>query len=305
MPIPFAGRQKNNVWQLVLQPCVFALLFFAGIQPAFFSIGLAAWQFGSAALFGLLLGALALLLPGGLRSCAIGMNVFLAGMALWAMAAQWRAQRAAGFPGGWIYLFYYDRVMAVLTIAFACYLFLCLPRLLLPTERLGAAPQQGFASFFHIAGVGLLCFHCLVLFYSFFLARQSVGMAAIPNLVPFRSIKKLLAEMHAMPWLAYENIVNLAGNVLLFFPLGFFLRGLLRQKTWLALLLPSLFSLLMELLQYLLRIGFAEMDDLLLNTLGAGVGVLTAILFEALRTKRTQGAERSIFAPVSASQKAP
>jgi len=61
-------------------------------------------------------------------------------------------------------------------------------------------------------------------------------------------------------------------NVLLFIPFGVLLR-LLGINTWLVLLMGFAFSCSIELLQYLLKLGLCELDDVFHNTLGTLIGI--------------------------------
>lgn len=62
-------------------------------------------------------------------------------------------------------------------------------------------------------------------------------------------------------------------NVLLFIPLGILLK-LLGLNTRLILLIGFAFSCSIELLQYLLKLGLCELDDVFHNTLGTLMGVI-------------------------------
>lgn len=70
--------------------------------------------------------------------------------------------------------------------------------------------------------------------------------------------------------------VNLSGNVLLFVPLGIFLPMLFSpfRVWWKALLGTLAILLLIEVLQLLSRLGSCDVDDLLLNAVGAFLGWL-------------------------------
>ena len=67
---------------------------------------------------------------------------------------------------------------------------------------------------------------------------------------------------------------NIGGNFLLFLPMGFFLPTLFKAvRTEGRCLLAVFFTVLgAELLQGILRVGIPDVDDLLLNMLGAYVG---------------------------------
>ena len=63
------------------------------------------------------------------------------------------------------------------------------------------------------------------------------------------------------------------GNILWFVPFGMYLEAMgMVRRLWQVLLLGFLFSLCIETLQYLFATGFSELDDLVLNTLGAWMG---------------------------------
>ncbi|MBV7282359.1 VanZ family protein [Corynebacterium sp. TAE3-ERU30] len=71
------------------------------------------------------------------------------------------------------------------------------------------------------------------------------------------------------------SLLNVAGNVALFAPLGFVLVLLLRGRAHpvrTATLLSLALSLGIELAQYVFRLGYSDIDDLLYNTLGAALG---------------------------------
>ena len=83
-------------------------------------------------------------------------------------------------------------------------------------------------------------------------------------------------------------------NVLLFFPFGLGLSQLL-PGSWrisarlaLTLGLGAVFSILVEGAQYLWGLGIAETDDVLCNTLGAGLGTL-CLITEALFRREKEG----------------
>jgi len=264
MYIPFLAKQKTNAWQLAVLPCVFGMLFYFASQYAIQARSYAG-QMASAALLGGALALLCLALTGGLRACAMGMCLFLA------------------YMGGWLLYEkpYFEMPMLALIAVASAYLLVCLVRLVLPMKYLDNAARENYKSFFRIAGLDLLVFLCLVLYYGYFFTRQgSLGQRGL-NLIPLRSLE-------------IDNIIFL-GNIFLFFPFGFFLRGLFRRKGWVSIAICAGFSLLMEICQWIFAIGRSDIDDLLLNTLGGALGVLAVILLGALRRKITKGAEGSEF----------
>ena len=81
---------------------------------------------------------------------------------------------------------------------------------------------------------------------------------------------------------------NVVGNIALFFPLGILLPLVWRRlRFWRGLLIAIAVSVSIELLQYLSRgLGsyrLADVNDILLNSLGAGLGLLLVSLYRLLR----------------------
>lgn len=69
------------------------------------------------------------------------------------------------------------------------------------------------------------------------------------------------------------------GNIGWFIPFGFLMPMLLRNKSVLKVaVLGFVFSFVIEILQFVFRKGVAELDDLILNTLGAFIGYVLYML---------------------------
>jgi colanic acid biosynthesis glycosyl transferase WcaI len=111
-----------------------------------------------------------------------------------------------------------------------------------------------------------------ILFYLvFFISRRRSGYSYDINLVPvintWRELK-YLAEIGRFNYLS-----NIFGNILLFFPLPVILKMYIKVYKFLNVLLISmLFSIAIETLQYIFKVGVADIDDVILNTVGACFG---------------------------------
>ncbi|MCI8599137.1 MAG: VanZ family protein [Lachnospiraceae bacterium] len=123
---------------------------------------------------------------------------------------------------------------------------------------------------------------CLIYFMFF---SESYGRTAMHrdyqyNLVLFREIWRFIKYRDVLGPAAV--FVNLAGNVAVFIPYGFALPLLFRKvHSFLQVTILSFgFSLLVETLQLILRVGCFDVDDLLLNTVGGCIGYL---IFACLR----------------------
>lgn len=84
---------------------------------------------------------------------------------------------------------------------------------------------------------------------------------------------------------------NLFGNILMFIPLGIFLPWLYNKTFWQTMLIAAMASSLIEFIQYLnMFLGYyryVDIDDVLLNTLGAITGFWLYKMFSnAWKNKR-------------------
>ena len=110
----------------------------------------------------------------------------------------------------------------------------------------------------------LTCFYTVFILYETLMFRE-IGDART-NLVLFSYAGMFLKEQSVR--------VGVINNIWLFVPLG---TGMYRifQKKW-VLLIPFVFSVLIETTQYITGLGIAEFDDVFGNTLGGWIGVLLA-----------------------------
>ena len=92
----------------------------------------------------------------------------------------------------------------------------------------------------------------------------------------------------------FHALLNLAGNVAAFVPFGYFLPKLLKSaRGFFAVLFTTMFfSLCLEVLQLLTQVGSFDVDDILLNCVGAllGYAVFSRCLRDARRTQEKQDA---------------
>lgn len=129
----------------------------------------------------------------------------------------------------------------------------------------------------------LFAVYCIAMAYLLFCREEAP--AGIPyadqlrlrlNLVPFRTLGlqlRLLTDFDR-PWLVHHALINLSGNVVLFIPLGIFLPKLCQKgpRLWKVLLAVAGIILLVEAAQVLTLLGRCDIDDLILNLIGAAIG---------------------------------
>lgn len=84
------------------------------------------------------------------------------------------------------------------------------------------------------------------------------------NLIPFKSIIDIFKN-----GTTYEVIINVFGNLLVFMPLEYFLIELFKIKKFsINFILSFVIILLIELFQYVFKVGVLDIDDLILCTFG-------------------------------------
>ncbi len=94
------------------------------------------------------------------------------------------------------------------------------------------------------------------------------------NIIPLKSIIdfiKIISEGYFT-----RGFNNIIGNILVFVPLGYFLPMLFKktEKVRYTILFSLILSLIYESLQYFLYLGSADIDDVILNLLGAFIGFI-------------------------------
>ncbi|OCT16774.1 hypothetical protein A8709_07920 [Paenibacillus pectinilyticus] len=114
--------------------------------------------------------------------------------------------------------------------------------------------------------------------------KRNVNLGS--NFVPFKTISSYIFHT------ANQNIVirNVMGNLILFIPFGFLLPVITgRNLNFVSLMTISfLLSLVLELIQLFSRIGSFDVDDLILNTLGALIGFITLNVITKIIRFRTK-----------------
>ncbi len=112
------------------------------------------------------------------------------------------------------------------------------------------------------------------------------------NLVPFKEISRF--------WIYREKLgirammLNIVGNIVAFMPCGFFLPIVSRRsKKWYnTVIISFMFSLFVETIQLIFRVGSFDVDDLLLNTAGGILGFVLYCSVQQMRIWRREYAKR-------------
>ena len=137
----------------------------------------------------------------------------------------------------------------------------------------------------------LVCLLCITLYPIPLVRIQSHSFSQV-NLVP---VKRTYNELNNIlqserKSLAFRSLQNIIGNLLLFLPLGVFLPMVLGIRSFFkVLLIAAALSTGIEFCQYILRnfriFRSVDVDDIILNTTGAVLGLALYVLFR--RPKNT------------------
>ena len=137
-------------------------------------------------------------------------------------------------------------------------------------------------------GVMFLIYLTALIYFLFF--AEGLGRAGGMeeyryNLIPFREIRRYILYHDMLD--SFTVTSNLIGNVVGFLPFGAILPVLWRRarNVWMTLLPGLLFSAAVELTQLFFRVGCFDVDDIILNTLGAGIGFCLFQIGNHLRRK--------------------
>ena len=142
-----------------------------------------------------------------------------------------------------------------------------------------------------VLGVLLFILYVLLLVYFLFFAEKYGRVTAGErmyryNLVPFVEIRRFWMYRKQLGMFAVTT--NLFGNVIGFIPYGFILPVIAHKCRSGFFIIASGFalSLLVETVQLVTKVGCFDVDDLLMNTLGAVIGYVFFVVCNYLRRKR-------------------
>lgn len=128
--------------------------------------------------------------------------------------------------------------------------------------------------------------YCIGLIFILFLSRARVGNQfnlkifskehfTMINLIPFKTIFEFLDRMNNSNINTNIVVLNLSANLLMFIPMGMALPVLFSNnfnKLWKTTLFVASLVLVIEIIQFVTFCGSADIDDLILNTLGCVIG---------------------------------
>lgn len=115
-------------------------------------------------------------------------------------------------------------------------------------------------------------FERIISLHNSIIENEKDGLRNI-NLIPFRSISPYLRNI-TEPY-AFKNII---ANILVFIPLGFFVSNKNPKNVFKTLVICISVILSIECIQLLFKIGFFDVDDIILNFIGSLIGLIINLL---------------------------
>ena len=133
-----------------------------------------------------------------------------------------------------------------------------------------------------------LMYLCLLAYFMFFsesFGRTDTDRGYAYNLVPLKEITRYFRYYRTLGMPLF--LINIVGNMVAFMPFGFFLPIISRRsrKWYNTVSFGLIFSLILETLQLIFKVGSFDVDDILLNTVGAGLGFLVYRTVQRTRVK--------------------
>lgn len=120
---------------------------------------------------------------------------------------------------------------------------------------------------------------------TFNIERFSKEHLKMCNIIPFHTIVNYFDRLAHHTINTNIVVTNLLVNLILFFPMGIALPILHKKKFdqfWKFLIFIIIITVLVEILQFITLMGGADVDDVILNTIGACIGY-TIIQIKSIR----------------------
>lgn len=122
--------------------------------------------------------------------------------------------------------------------------------------------------------------YCVLMVWELFIGPyRTHGGKRRYNIIPLKTIKNMI--LYRKFYTPEIFFINLAGNVLMFIPLGFFLPIISKKMRSFKIVFASCFFIILtaELLQLIFNVGSFDVDDIILNMLGCiiGYGIYRAV----------------------------
>ena len=141
---------------------------------------------------------------------------------------------------------------------------------------------------FRAMGKVLFLLYVIFLVYFLFLAewygRTEISEEYRYNLELFKEIRRFITYREQLG--TFAVLANLAGNIVIFVPYGFFISMAAVRRGFFKTLFYSFgLSLCVEVVQLFTRVGSFDVDDILLNTVGGVLGYILFVICNVIRRR--------------------
>lgn len=157
------------------------------------------------------------------------------------------------------------------------------------TDQTCDKPQRWPASLWSRVYQILFLGYITILIWELFLGKyRSHGGPRRYNLTPLKTIARYIENYESFG--VSVILINLAGNIVAFMPLGFLLPLVFKRTGRLIVItrITLLTSITAEICQYIFNVGGLDIDDVLLNMLGGVLGYLVYTII-GIRNKTQTG----------------
>lgn len=139
-----------------------------------------------------------------------------------------------------------------------------------------------------------IIFGVYIIFLTYFLffaestGRTFEGRSYHYNLILFKEIKRFITYRHMLGTEAV--VLNLLGNIVAFLPFGAILPVMHRKfRSFIYMIFLTFeFSLTIEVIQLIFKVGSFDVDDMLLNTIGGIAGYLLFCVMDKFRRAKDE-----------------
>lgn len=270
---------------------VLSALFTACVLPGYSLIGSLFKQIGVTFLLSFLICLCFDLMKFDAVSFGVGITFMIGFWTFYGVVLQIQSHiEARDYSIWWRYIFYYDKIALLYVVWAACTLYFIIKLILKARKQHYLAEYKRFSK---PAYFTFIVFYGLTLVFSFVLSRHP-GAEPVPvNFVPFTALKDAFLGDR----FDYELVFLFVGNIALFIPLGMILVVLFKKKGLLpVLIIPIIVTVVIELSQYFFKNGNCDIDDCILNIIGAYIGVaFQKIADRAIRTATRGEADSAVL----------
>lgn len=139
-------------------------------------------------------------------------------------------------------------------------------------KHLSCLIQKKRKLIFRISSILFFLYLCLMIWEVFLGPYRSYSGTRRYNICPFKTIIDYL--MNSQQFSFHVIFINLVANIVTFMPLGFFVPLLFKRfnKIIIMIVFSVLTISIIEILQFIFKVGVFDIDDIVLNSLGCIIG---------------------------------